>query len=169
MMSRDRIDLLRTILVNRKHILPKRRSEGQDCILLNHGEFLLSLMSHDDSLSGYLQSQEGISDPGLSLYNDLEHKDFDLWVDVIKFVWLGNGVTAALDLIKGHGYFAYTFRLKQSVRERYVDELALIVHRKLRESGTKYRELATFFADASSERLLAKSDEADENFDGIES
>jgi hypothetical protein len=82
-------------------------------------------------------------------------RDFDLWVDVIKFVWLVHGVSGALDFVRGSGLHTWS-RHSLAVRLRYVDDLVLLAQKKLRSTGTKFSEMAEFFADA--ETAKARSD-----------
>jgi hypothetical protein len=159
------VDLLRKTLIRHGHVLPTVHQDSK-CIILNQGEYLVSLLSHDGSLlqllndMDYLQYDSywntmvhGDAEEGY-LFNGHYRVDFDLWVDTVKFVWILHGVTAALELIKGPGFDGWS---SQSLarRHRYVDDLVLLAQKKLRQSGARYSEMAEFFADAEAAKATS--------------
>lgn len=159
------VDLLRKTLTDRGHILPTSAHRDSECIILNQGEYLVSLLSHDQSLA-YFLDQTG--DPGFQglMFDWRKVKperrqevpffwltDFDLWVDAVKFTWLVHGTSTVLDFIKNTGFSKWSGYTSKR-RARYVDDLVLIAQKKLRQTGTSFREMAEFFADAKSSQEL---------------
>jgi hypothetical protein len=161
------VGLLRKLLTDRGHILPTKSHQGSKCIILNHGEYLVSLMSQDGQLmdllndldlaySGEIQDDGDMSvDCNVRFLVGLGGADFDLWVDTIKFIWFSHGVTEALRFIKATGIRIWSkWTIKQ--REVYVDSLVLIAQKRLRSVGVKHREMANFFADPGSAKALSE-------------
>jgi hypothetical protein len=146
------VDQLRKTLTDRGHILPTLH-QRQDCMLLNQGEYLVSILSHDRTLIPFLSISSDGSDGVNSLagrYRSVMASDFDCYVDLVKFVWLNEGVTAVLDLVKFVGFFQWTRMTSSLTRQHLADEAASIAEKTLRLSGTKFREMAEFFADPRS-------------------
>lgn len=163
------VDLLRTMLADRGHILPTVTHRESACRILNHGEYLVSLMSHDDQLMEFLNSvvtkdgyfcghlvatrinrvniADGATSVSWMMYEEPFGRDIDLWVDTVKFVWVTHGVVDALELIKGAGLFTWSNNKSVARRFKYIDGLVLAAQKKLRLSGLKHREMADFFAD----------------------
>jgi hypothetical protein len=162
------VGLLRKLLTDRGHILPTKSHPDSKCIILNHGEYLVSLMSQDGQLMDLLNDLDSafgldwIKDDGdLSVDCNVQFlvgcsgADFDLWVDTIKFIWFSHGVTEALRFIKATGIRIWSkWTIKQ--REVYVDSLVLIAQKRLRSVGVKHREMANFFADPGSAKALSE-------------
>jgi hypothetical protein len=157
------VDVLRRTLIRHGHILPTSTQRDSKSTFLNQGEFLVSLLSNDESLLDFLDrvhflrscnfrsdtcSLEGSKEEGFIIRGDVG-VDFDLWVDTVKFVWLMHGTSESLNLIEETGFTEWTQHpLKQ--RHRYVDTLVLLAQKRLRCAGMKYSDMAEFFADAES-------------------
>jgi hypothetical protein len=159
------VDLLRKTLTRQGHIFPTKAQRDSECIILNQGEYLVSLMSHDESLLDLLEAacepnsaitlmSSGNREEGLRFTGTIG-RDLDLWVDTVKFVWLLHGAHAALDLIQTQGLYTWTAN-SLAQRHRYVDDLVLIAQKKLRESGAKYSDMAEFFADAEAAKAVSE-------------
>jgi hypothetical protein len=169
------VDLLRTALITRGHILPTRAQQDSECRILNHGEYLVSLLSHDDQLMDFLSSiienegrfsgirvsstikkvdmLTGSESVSYLVYENPYGRNIDLFVDAVKFVWLVHGFTAAMDFILGGGLYAWSNN-SESARVKYIDGLVLLAQKKFRQVGVKYSEMAEFFADARASKDL---------------
>jgi len=158
------VDTLRRTLIRRGHIFPTRDQQDSKCLLLNHGEYLVSLLSHDEELVDFLNASggdfwsyeetHGMKREDGSHASDLG-QDFDLWVDAVKFVWLLHGVSEALEMIKsGGGLYGWTNKNTLDQRMKYVDHLVTIAQKRLRLTGVKYSDMAEFFADAVSTKVI---------------
>jgi hypothetical protein len=150
------VDLLRSMLVGRGHILPSRQTDSK-CIILNQGEYLVSLLSHDQHLLEFISySDESLlwaESFGEDFLRDVArtmvgHYDFgiDSYVDTIKFSWIVVGVTKTLDFIKEKGYRWWSgLSLRQ--RDDCLDDMVLMAQRQLRHAGCTYRQMAEFFSE----------------------
>lgn len=151
------IDLLRKTLVRHGHIVPTSSQDDCGPRVLNQGEFLVSILSHDEQTLDFLDDvayNSGRSN-WLGAQGDCESgyliggsvgRDLDLYVEVVKFVWLTRGVTCALDFVKNTGLRKWS-KHSETVRTRYVDNLVLMAQRDLRLSGVKYSDMAELFQD----------------------
>lgn len=153
------VDLLRMTLIARGHVKSTNydsRKEGT-CVLTN-GEYLVSLMSHDRSLDHFLLQYEG------NLLCDIEPSDhflrvratdFDSYVDLVKFIWLEEGVQAAIDYTSHVGFSHWVNCTSRLSREQMVDDAVSRAYSKLRSAGVKHREAAEFFSDRNANASLA--------------
>jgi hypothetical protein len=170
------VDLLRTTLITRGHILPTRTQRDSDCRILNHGEYLVSLLSQDDQLMDFLfgviegegrfsgirvsstlqkvDPFDGSESVSYMIYDIPFGRNIDLYVDTVKFVWLAHGFTAAFDFIKAAGLYEWSNNNSEAARVKYIDGLVLLTQKKLRQYGTKYSDMAEFFADARASKDL---------------
>jgi len=161
------VDTLRKTLIRHGHIIPTNTQRDSKLVTLNQGEYLVSLLSHDESLLICLNAlencdfthetlkslrREGSAEQGYLLAGNFG-ENFDLYVDVVKFVWLLHGTSTALELIKSSGFTEWT-QHPLTQRSKYVDSLVLIAQKKLRQAGMKFSDMAEFFADARSVKVL---------------
>jgi hypothetical protein len=105
-------------------------------------------MSHDRSLGSFLRDYYSVAESEGAVGHSLRVKatDFDVYVDVVKFVWLNEGVTSALQFVRDVGFASWCHTTSRLTREALADELASKGERTLRSSGVKFREMAEFFA-----------------------
>lgn len=158
------VDLLRKTLVRNGFILQNTASQAAGPKILQHGEWLVSLMSHDAQLRDYLiatcnsedfarsMGLEGDIDTGY-LFSGWWKESVTLWVDAVRFTWLVHGAAFTLNFVKSNGLYLWSF---QELRDRqsYVDDLVVIAQKRLRQSGMKYSEMAEFFASPEAVALL---------------
>lgn len=151
------VDLLRKTLLRHGHIVPTKSQLEQKCLLLNQGEYLVSILSQDEEVMDFIrQAGEGNLIP-LSHDDDVQNRglplkgvvsrDFNLYVDVVKFVWLLHGATAAIQYCRNVGLYRWSRRPIEA-RHKHVDGLVLIGQRRLRKAGVKHSDYAQFFQDA---------------------
>jgi hypothetical protein len=157
------VDVLRKTLIRHRHILPTSTQRDSRCRILNQGEYLVSLLSNDESLLIYLRLAcnsvlgrgewgYGNEEEGVTFTGSLRD-NFDLWVDCVKFVWLLHGASEALNLIRESG-FAEWSHIPKSQRHKYVDTLVLLAQKRFRNVGLKFTDYAEFFADGVSAKAL---------------
>jgi hypothetical protein len=150
------VDLLRKTLIRHGHIMPTSIQSGSECTTLNQGEYLVSLLSHDESLLNFL-SDAVHEDYFLHMVSDGNEKDglrlaamygvdFSLWADAVKFTWINIGTVATLEFIRGATFQKWSLQAL-AIRHRFVDDQVLLAQKKLRASGVKYRQFSEFFAD----------------------
>jgi hypothetical protein len=161
------VDLLRNTLEYRGHVrlAGARLQHGPTCRILQHGEFLVSLLGHDSQLCSFLNDASDGSYLPFERVTRNGHNghyvrfsvsvgnDFDQWVDVVKFNWLMHGVTETLNFVKNQGFIGWC-KLSVTSRERFLDGMVLAAQKRLRELGIKYREFAEFFADVQGAKAL---------------
>jgi hypothetical protein len=162
------IDLLRNTLADRGHVryAGARIDQGPIPRILQHGEFLVSLLGHDKQLIGFLNelmdgdflpfqrvARNFIGGYYARLSSTVGH-DFDQWVETVKFHWLINGVAETINFVSCQGFIGWCQK-SVTTRERFLDSMTLMAQRRLRDLGVKYRDFAEFFADAASAKALA--------------
>lgn len=157
------VDLLRKTLTVNGHVRAMHHPDS-DCRILNQGEYLVSLLAHDESLQHFLLEHlknssfrsymrvKGSEEEGY-LFAGLLEDEFGNYVDIVRFVWLLHGATAALHFIKEGGFVSWSSK-PYSDRDRYLDSLVFIAQKRLRSSGLKYSDFAEFFADPKAVRQL---------------
>lgn len=141
------VDLLRKTLIRQGHIVPTASQRDSACIILNQGEYLVSILSQDDQTMDFISSIDeageysgfpcasGSRESGWSLYGTLG-KDFDYFVDVLKFVWLIHGASAAVNFSRNVGLHGWSTHSSKA-RESYVDQLVTIAQQRLRQTGDR--------------------------------
>lgn len=151
------IDLLRKTLVRHGHIVPTCDQLDQGPRVLNQGEYLVSIMSHDEQILSLLYGLESadIGVGGLYVSGDRNRgyliggilgADFDLWVETVKFVWLTRGVNAAINFVRNVGLYGWSNH-SVATRHRYIDDLVLMAQKSLRRGGVKFSDMAELFQD----------------------
>lgn len=153
------VDLLRKTLVINGVIRPNTADQARGPKVLQHGEWLVSLLSNDDHLRDFLTRticdpyfgkrmiEDGDSDTGYLLnFKDVAVQKLMIYIEFVKFYWLNFGTSATLRFVKRFGL--YEWGLQDNVDlEGQVDDLVSAAQDKLRCAGVKYRDMAEFFAD----------------------
>jgi|SwirhirootsSR1_FD_contig_111_119357_length_4469_multi_4_in_0_out_0_4 hypothetical protein len=156
------VDLLRNTLAVNGHVLAKHQSDSSR--FLNHGEYLVSLLSNDGSLYDLLWDDCSSPDFRKKNYITGSHKEgwtfrgllsdeFGSYVETVKFLWILHGTSATLSFIREGGYDMWVQKSYHD-RDRYTDSLVFIAQKRLRISGLKYSDFAEFFADPKVVKLL---------------
>lgn len=160
------VDLLRKTLVINGAIRPNTPEQAKGPKVLQHGEWLVSLLSNDDHVRDFLTRtlrdpyfgkrmvEGGDSDTGYLLnFKDTAVQKLMLYIEFVKFYWLNYGTTATLGFVKLFGMYEWGLRDNGDL-ESQVDDLVSSAQDKLRYAGVKYRDMAEFFADPETVLLL---------------
>lgn len=124
-------------------------------ILLSEGEWLVSLLSHSQSLCQRALDRENLFKVPEDLrilrrgwtveeFDETLKEDIVEFVDTIRFLWLNYGLKNCLDFIDQFSFSRWLL-WKKADRGQHLDSLVTIGDKKMRRSGLKYREYATFF------------------------
>jgi hypothetical protein len=161
------VDLLRKTLICHGHTLPHSFSLKDGAIFrFNHGEYLVSLLSHDESLLDDLHSmamgtfdnkypivyRAGPKGEGFLLLGDYGD-DFNNYVDVVKFMWLTTGVQNTLWFIQNLGLRGWS-HVPRSHRDLKLENLVLTAQKDLRRQGVQFSEMAEFFSDGVAAKAI---------------
>lgn len=159
MMTEANVAALRNLLVDYGRI--ERWSKAQTDMpgrYIDTGEWLVSLLSHDQTLLEAAVYRESLieaesahlCDRGESVDEyDSDHRQLIcIYIDTVKFLWLNLGVSTTLEFIKSGGlrHRLSSGLVSGEAAEKYLDSLVVIVMRKLRAAGVKHRDYARFFA-----------------------
>jgi hypothetical protein len=156
MITEAHVAALRGMLVDFDLVKNRPERRWETCFILSEAEWLVSLLSHSQSLCLVAERRENLFKVPEALrelrrewtieeYDEVIREDVVNFVDIIRFMWLNHGVKFTLDFVKGVDFSVWC-QMALDARANYLNGLVVIAERKLSIAGVKHRDRANFFS-----------------------
>lgn len=147
---------LSDLYVDGKSIRSVNRRQESKCYLLQKGEWLISLLSHDRPLMDHAMLRRDIeripddlrvlrNEWTVDEFDDLSRGRVDVYVNLVKFHYMIYGVTETLKFISGFSFDMVRMGDLDS-HNLALDRMVTMAERRLRMAGVKHRTMSAFFA-----------------------